>query len=233
MRKLILTALVFLPFVFGCQRPAASSAPASTPVPGSAAAPSDAGAATGTPSAAPGSPAPEWREVTVPAGTLLPIRLEESVSSDRSRVEEAVSATLVRDVVVHGVTAVPAGSLVSGTVTEARRSGRVKGVAQLAIRFDTVKPAEGDNLRVRTSTVSRRAPTTRRKDALKIGVPAAGGAIVGGLLGGKKGALVGGGVGGGAGTAVVLSTRGKEVRLPRGTRLSIRLLEPVTVRIPA
>jgi hypothetical protein len=59
------------------------------------------------------------------------------------------------------------------------------------------------------------------------------GAVVGGLLGGKKGAIVGGAVAGGAGTAVVLSTRGKDVRLPRGSRLSIRLLEPLTVRVPA
>lgn len=188
------------------------------------------------PAAAKAAAAPDarWREVTLPAGTVLPIRLEESLASDRSRVEEPVTATVVRTVTVHGVAAVPAGSVVRGTVTQARQSGRVKGVAELAVRFDSIAPrGSEERYHVRTGLVARRAQTTHKKDALQIGVPTAGGAIVGGLLGGKKGALIGSTVGGGAGTAVVLSTRGKEVRLPRGSRLSIRLLEPVTVRVPA
>ena len=195
--------------------------------------PAGGGEGTSAPAAA-GEPIARWREVTVPAGTVLPIRLEESVASDRSRVEDAVSATLVEPITVEGVTAVPAGSRVTGVVTRSTRAGRVKGVAQLSIRFDSIRPTGSEALyRVRTAPVARRAATTRKKDALEIGAPAAGGALVGGLLGGKKGALVGGAVGGGAGTAVVLSTRGKEVRLPRGARLSIRLLEPMTVRVPA
>jgi hypothetical protein len=66
---------------------------------------------------------------------------------------------------------------------------------------------------------------------MKIGAPAAGGAIIGGIVGGKKGALIGTAAGGGAGTAVVLSTRGKEVRLSRGAVLKLRLSEPLTVRV--
>lgn len=206
--------------------PAPGEAPAA---PGPAAMP-----ANGDTASAAVESAPQWREVTVPAGTRLSVRLEETVSSDGSRVEQPVSATVLRNVVVQGVTAVPAGSAISGSVTHAKRSGRVKGVAELSLRFDTVTPKGTDSpYQVRTGVVARRAGTTRRRDALEIGAPAAGGAIVGGLLGGKKGALIGGGIGGGAGTAVVLGTRGKEVRLPRGTRLSIRLLEPVTVRVPA
>jgi hypothetical protein len=178
-------------------------------------------------------PAPAWREVTVPEGTPLAISLDESLASDRSRVEESVRATLLEDVTVHGVTAIPAGSLVTGSVMQAKRAGKVKGVAELAVRFDAIAPKDSDaRYSVRTTQVSRRAATTRKKDALEIGAPAAGGAIVGGLLGGKKGALIGTTVGGGAGTAVVLTQRGKEIRLPRGTRLSVRLLDPVTVRVP-
>ena len=64
--------------------------------------------------------------------------------------------------------------------------------------------------------MARTAAATKKKDAVEIGAPAAGGAIIGALVGGKKGALIGTAIGGGAGTAVVLSTRGKEVRLPKG-----------------
>ena len=75
------------------------------------------------------------------------------------------------------------------------------------------------------------APATKKKDALTIGAPAAGGAIVGGILGGKKGAGIGALAGGGAGTAVVLSTRGKDVRIGRGTTLAVRLTSPLTVGV--
>ena len=65
---------------------------------------------------------------------------------------------------------------------------------------------------------------------MKIGAPAAGGAIIGAIVGGGKGAAIGAAAGGGAGTAVVLSTRGKEIGLPVGSALRIRLTEPLTIR---
>jgi hypothetical protein len=68
----------------------------------------------------------------------------------------------------------------------------------------------GERYPIRTSAVGRTAPRTRKNDAVKIGAPAAGGALIGALVGGTKGAFIGGAAGDGAGTAVVLSTRGKE-----------------------
>ena len=115
---------------------------------------------------------------------------------------------------------------------EQRRSGRVKGRAHLAVRFDSLSPS-GDDQRydIRAASIGRTAQATKKKDALEIGAPAAGGAIIGGLLGGKKGAAIGAATGGGAGTAVVLSTRGKEVQVPKGTALTVKLSEPITVRV--
>src|SRR5439155_22507426 len=112
------------------------------------------------------------------------------------------------------------------------RSGKVKGLAHVAMRFDTLSPrGEDARYQIHTQTVGRTAPSTKKKDAAEIAGPAAGGAIIGALVGGKKGAAIGGAVGGGAGTAVVLSTRGKEVHLPKGARLTLRLSQPVTVRV--
>jgi hypothetical protein len=75
------------------------------------------------------------------------------------------------------------------------------------------------------------APATKKKDALTIGLPAAGGAIVGGAVAGKKGAGIGALAGGGAGTAAVLTTRGKDVRVGRGAVLAIRLTAPLTIAV--
>ena len=175
---------------------------------------------------------PVWHEVTIPAGTTLPIVLDTTVSSATSRVEEPVAAHLARAVTVGGLAVLPAGSRVSGVVTDATRSAKVKGRAHVAVRFDSLTPSgDDDRYEIRTTSVGRTAAATKKDDAVKIGAPAAGGAIIGAIAGGKKGALIGTAVGGGAGTGYVLSTRGKEVQLAKGAALTLKLSEPLTVRI--
>ncbi len=197
-----------------------ASATPSTPAV-SAAAAADAASAT-----------PSWREVTIPSGTKLPMVLETSVASNTSRPEEPVQAHLARAVVVHGVTALPEGSQVTGIVVDATQSGRVKGRAHIAMRFDAVVPrGEEDRYAMQTTAIGRTARATKRKDALEIGGGATGGALIGALVGGRKGALIGTGVGGGAGTAYVLSTRGEEVRLDRGAAITVQLAGPLTVKV--
>ena len=170
-------------------------------------------------------------EITIPAGTMIPIVLETEVGSATSRVEEPVRAHVDKDVLVNGMAAIPDGSAVQGVVTAAERSGKVKGVAHIAMSFDSVAPGGGDSYTIHAGAISRTAESTKGKDALEIGGGAVGGAIVGGLLGGKKGAAIGTAAGGAAGTGVVLSTRGKEVSLGAGAHLSLRLTEPLTVRV--
>jgi hypothetical protein len=190
-----------------------------------------AGRAESAPAVAP-SPAPAAREITIPAGTPLTVILDTPVGSDTSRVEERVNAHLARPVIVAGQTALAEGSRVGGVVTDAKRSAKVKGRAHVALRFDSLTPSGSDErYTIHTSAVGRTAPGTKKKDALEIGAPAAGGALIGAIVGGKKGAAIGGAVGGGAGTAVVLSTRGKEVHLAKGATITLRLTQPVTVRV--
>jgi len=188
-----------------------------------------------SPAAKPASaaaPAPEYREVTLPAGTILPVELTSAIASDTSRVEDAVRGTLRRAVTVGGVQALPAGTAVTGVVTAAERSARVKGRARVAFRFTAIDPpGDAQRMSMRTDTVSRLAEATKKQDAYKIGGGAAGGAIVGGILGGGDGAAKGAAIGGAAGTGVVLSTRGKEIRLAPGTPVSVRLAAPLTVRV--
>ncbi|HVL66334.1 MAG TPA: lipoprotein [Vicinamibacterales bacterium] len=177
--------------------------------------------------------AAEYREVTLPAGTVLPLTLRTTVGSDVSRVEDPVRATLRRAVVINGVQALPAGTVVTGHVTNAKRSARVKGRGEVGFRFTRLDlPGEGGLMNVRTGTVSRVAPGTKKRDAATIGGGAVGGAIVGGLLGGGDGAAKGAAAGGAAGTGVVLATRGKDIRLAAGTPVNVRLTAPLTVRVP-
>ena len=189
-------------------------------------------AAAPTLSAPPAEPAAaEYREVTIPAGTVLHVTLDTPVGSDISRVEQPVKAELRSAVVVDGVEVVPAGTSVLGHVTAAQRPGRVKGRGYVAMRFTSLDtPGEGTT-KISTSALGHTAPATKEKDALKIIAPAAGGAVLGRVVGGKGGARKGAVIGGAAGTGYVLSTRGAEARIDRGAPLTVKLTAPVTIRV--
>ena len=174
--------------------------------------------------------AAKFREFTVPGGTALAVRLDSSAGSDTSVVEDRVQATLTEAVLVEGVEVLPVGSVLTGVVTTADAAGKVSGRAALALRFQSVSVA-GETYALAAS-LHRSAAATKGDDAKKIGIPAAGGAIVGAIVGGKKGAAIGATVGGGAGAAVVLATSGPEVRWPAGTALSIGLDKDLDVRVP-
>ena len=176
----------------------------------------------------PGTAPPQ--RITLPAGTRLTLVMGTGVSSRSSHVEQPVHATLARAIVIDGTTVVPAGSAVSGYVSQAGRSGRVKGRARIGVRFNTLR-VEGARYRVQTASINRVAPGTKKDDAVKIGIGAGAGALVGAIAGGKKGAAIGSAVGGGGGTGVVLATRGREVSLPRGTTVTTRLTEPLTIHL--
>ena len=124
----------------------------------------DAARAAATADSAPAAPAPavapvevRYREITIPAGTSLSLALTSGVSSKTSSVEDAVSATLRRAIVVDGVTVVPAGAAVGGHVTEAERSGKVKGRARIGVRFTSLR-ANGERYDIRTASIAREAP---------------------------------------------------------------------------
>jgi hypothetical protein len=181
---------------------------------------------------APAKPAakPAFREVTLPAGTTLRLRLQSAIASDSSRVEDAVRAELTEAVSADGATVLPAGTAVVGNVTDVERSGRVKGRARLAYRFNSLTHG-GERYDVVTAPLSHEAEATKGEDATKIAVGAGAGAVVGALLGGGDGAAKGAAIGGAGGTGVVLATRGEEVRLGPGAAVTTRLTAPLTVRI--
>ena len=174
---------------------------------------------------------PVEREITIPAGTILRLRPARSFGSDISRIEQPITASLARAVLVNGHTALPVGSTAYGVVTEARRAGKVKGRARVGVRFTQIAPHDGQRYSMQTRSWVAVAPATKKQDAMTIGIPAAGGAAIGAIVGGKKGAAIGAAAGGGGGTAVVLTTRGKEVRVGRGATLAVRLSEPLRMRI--
>ena len=173
---------------------------------------------------------PVYRDVTIPAGTMLPLSLTSPVASDTSAIEDAVSAELTRAITIDGRDVLPAGATLGGHVTEVDGSGRVKGRAMIGFRFTSLRSG-GEEYDIQSSPLSHVAPATKGEDATKIGVGAGAGAVIGGILGGGDGAAKGAAIGGGAGTGVVLATKGQEMRLGPGADVSTRLTSPLTVRV--
>lgn len=192
----------------------------------------DPAATTGNAAAsAPVAPAvPQYREVTLPAGTTLRLQLRSAVASDTSRVEDAVRAELRQAVTVDGTTVLPVGTELTGAVTGVERSGRVKGRARIAYRFNSLN-YDGERYPITTAPLSHQAEATKGEDATKIAVGAGAGAAIGALLGGGSGAAKGAAIGGAGGTGVVLATRGEEVRVGSGATVTTRLTAPLTVRL--
>jgi hypothetical protein len=169
------------------------------------------------------------RTVTVPDNAVLDVRLDTSHASDTSRVEERVSGTLASPLEVDGMTAIPAGAKLTGYLTHVQESAKVKGRAELALRFTRLQTGSV-TYDIDTKPLSWRAESTKKDDAIKIGAGAAAGAVIGAIAGGKKGAAIGSAVGAGGGTAVVLATDGQEIRLAAGRKLKVSLSNPLVIR---
>jgi hypothetical protein len=182
--------------------------------------------------ATPSAPArPQFREVTIPAGTSLPLELTTALSSTTATVEMPVTARLRQAIVIDGQTAIPAGSTLHGEVFEVERAGRVRGRSHIAVRFSEVQMTGGVRENLRTNPVNFEGEASKGEDATKVGVGAGVGAAIGGLLGGGSGAAKGAAIGGAAGAGTVLATRGREIELATGTDIEATLASPLEVQI--
>lgn len=179
----------------------------------------------------PAPPQPQFQEVTVPADSVIGLRLESSLSSETARVEERVEARVARDVRADGRVAIPAGSRMIGSVSVVDRGGKMKEQARLGVRFHTVILADGTEVPLQTETVYRVGDSPGSASAAKVGGGAIGGAILGAILGGGKGAAIGGAVGAAGGTAAVMAGGRRAATISAGSPVTVKVLSPVTVNV--
>jgi hypothetical protein len=170
------------------------------------------------------------KQVTLPPGTAVTVRLSSAVGSKISASGDHFSAIVARPVEVNGKVVLPAGAEALGKVVEAVPQGRFKGAAVLRLVLETVT-LNKDSYDVQTSSISRTLKGKGKRTATFIGGGAGGGALIGGLAGGGKGALIGAALGAGAGTAGAAYTGEKEIVLPAESALSFKLTEPVTIKM--
>lgn len=162
----------------------------------------------------------------IPAGTELDLRLQTTLSSETSTPEQRFEATTAVDVTQYGNVLIPAGSVVRGVVTAVDRPGRVDRVGRLTLSFDQMT-VRGRNYPIRGMATQVFESGGIRDEVGTAGAGAGIGGIVGGIIGGVKGAVLGAVIGAGG---AIAATEGKDVHLPAGSIVRIRLDSPVTVR---
>lgn len=185
----------------------------------------------GTPTAPP--PPREPKTVTIPAGTTLTVRVNETISTETNYSGDTFTASLDKPLVIDGFVIADRGARVTGKVTQAEKAGRVKGVSELALALTQIHTTDGQTVAIETTPWTKQGPQSKKGDAAKIGGGAALGAIIGAIAGGGKGAAIGAGAGGAAGTGAVLTMRGKAAVIPSETRITFSLGNsvPVTERL--
>lgn len=183
--------------------------------------------------AAPAAPTYRTVNVTLPASTALELEFAQSLSSEESAVGDPVRARVTQDVVENGVVAVPAGSEVTGQVTEARAVKKIGGQAKLAVMFDMLHLPTGEQTPI-TSSIEFLGKKQTGKDAATIGGSAAGGAVLGRVLGGNdkdKATAIGAVVGAAVGTAVAANNKTDPVLVETGQTTQALLVEPVHMKV--
>ncbi len=174
----------------------------------------------------PAEPVPP--QLTIKPGTFVTVRVDQWLSSDRNQPGDAFSATLVKPIVVDGVTVAQRGQTVAGRVAEAQKAGRVEGVSRLGLQLTELTLVDGQQLPIQSQLIMRSGGTSTGRDAAAIGTTTAVGAAAGAAAGGGVGAGIGAGAGAVAGVIGVLLTRGHPTMVYPESVLTFRVEAPVT-----
>jgi len=156
----------------------------------------------------------------------MDVRLSNTLNSGTAQVEDRFEGTTLVDVIVNGRTVIPAGSVMRGVVTSVDPATRTNRTAKMTVSFDQVT-VNGRAYPIRGTVTQAIQGEGIKGETGKIATGAGVGAVLGGILGGVKGAILGTVIGGGGITA---ATEGKELELPQGSVLRVRLDSPVSVQ---
>lgn len=167
--------------------------------------------------------------LTLSSGAILQVRTTGWLSSDRNKTGEQVIMTLAQPLVVNGLVVARRGQTVIGTVVNAEKAGRVKGVSKLGLSLAQLTLVDGQLLDVKTTLINATGGTSNGRDALAVAGTTGLGAGIGAAAAGGEGAAIGAGAGFVASIAGVLLTRGRPTIVPPESLLTFRLETPITV----
>lgn len=171
------------------------------------------------------------------------VRLNETLKSDKSRIGDTFSTTVVDPVYsANGIELVPSGSIISGRVTAVQKAEKDGDPGSLTVGFYNLRLPNGRAVALNGSLTdldsgntssdnegSASAKKTSNRNVKFIGGGAGGGAVIGALAGGGKGAAIGAGVGAGVGFLAKKLMKGKEAEVKSGTEFGVILNRPISL----
>ncbi|MFQ5740872.1 MAG: hypothetical protein ACE5JX_17860 [Acidobacteriota bacterium] len=183
----------------------------------------------------------------IPAGTRVRIELLDTLSTKYNKRGDPFRARVIEDIRIEQETLVPGGAEILGSISYLKRAGRIRGRAQINLRFEELQLRNGQSIPLEATVVSIEKQSKEKikgnegvvvarggksRDTKRVGTSSAIGALIGVITGGKKGAGVGAAIGAAAGMANVLITRGPDAQLEYGTRMTVKLTEEVKIPPP-
>ncbi len=176
---------------------------------------------------------PRFETMVIPDGVSVVTMLDTRLSTDNNRTGDSFVTTTTEPIIVRGVTVVPAGARIYGTLRDVQASGRTKNRARMTLVYEKLVDAQGKTYAISAQPLTLQAESATHGDVEKIAAGGVLGAIIGGISGGGKGAAIGAGAGAGAGTILMLATKGDEVELEAGQRLNVNLTSSTSIQVLA
>jgi hypothetical protein len=185
------------------------------------------------------------QRVSIPAGTLMDLRMDTGLNSGRARVNDAFKATVTRAIWIDGRIAVPRDSKVDGRVSMVQPATRGSHSGVIAVSFTQIT-IDGRRYAINGALTSLRESERRQileqegvvhggsstvRNTVFIGGGAGAGAVIGAMAGGGKGAGAGAAIGGGVGVLGAFLANGVEAQVPAGSEMAMELLRAITVTV--
>jgi hypothetical protein len=167
--------------------------------------------------------------LTLPAGTVVRVRIDEWLSTDRNLTGDSFSAVLDQPIVVGGWVVARRGQAQTGRISLVKKGGHGGGASQLGVDLPELTLVDGQQLPLQTQLFQTSDGNSEGRNVAAVGTTTGMGAVIGAIAGGGTGAVIGAGIGVTAGIIGVMSTPGKPTVIPPETVLSFRLQAPVTI----
>jgi len=185
-----------------------------------------------SPSPPPAPPQPIFRDITVPAGYAIAVRVTQTLNSADAQQGQTFSGVVANDVMADGLVAIPAGTHVSGQVDNVQDAGHFEGSSLLSVSLTSAN-TRGERVSIASEPYTVQGKGRGKNTLEKTGGGAAVGAILGGIFGGGKGAAIGAATGGGLGAGSNAITRGEQVQIPSESIIRFRLTRPIPLHVRA
>jgi hypothetical protein len=172
------------------------------------------------------------QSVTVPQGTMIMIRMIDSLDSSVNRPGDIFHASLADDLKIGDVVVAKRDADVYGKLIQVQSAGRATGKSELGLELTGIRTLNGSIQPIVTGQYETAGKSRTKQTVEHSIIGAAIGAVIGGVAGGGGGAAAGAGIGGAAGAGVTLITHGQQIKIPSETLLNFQLAQPFMITVP-